>query len=72
MYFFPNCFFTDVTNTELCISFAFGFQGLIIFHLSRGGKKKKERGDKISVWEMCQGVLFAQTSKLIVHDSSAA
>lgn len=41
MYFFPNCFFTDMTNTELCISLVFGFQGLIIFHLS-SGKKKKE------------------------------
>lgn len=53
------------------LSVVFGLEGLIIFHLSRQ-KKKKRKGNKMAVWEVCQGVLFAQTSKLIVLDNSAA
>lgn len=73
-YFFFNCFCTDITNTELCtvyICLVFGFQGLIIFFQKESGKEGSGE-DKMAVWETRQGVLFAQTSKLIVLDNSAA
>lgn len=48
----------------------FGFQGLINFHLKKKGAGG--RRDKMADWGMYHGVLFTQTSKLIVIDNRAA